>query len=104
MGRRPWLRIRYLSDVLVLVNGPGAGKLLIEAGGKPLWSRRHHGWATTRRYAAEVEARAREARYRVFVVLDYSQPTLLDVDQKSSTALTTSSSAAQLDLGLEGAP
>ncbi len=56
---RPWLRVHVddRNDVSV-ISGPGAGKLVARAGGRPWWSPARRAWMSNRRIADNVLALA----------------------------------------------
>ena len=62
---RPWLRVRAYAPHLYVVNGPGAGRLVIDAGGKVMYSRSMRGYATNEQIATQVLALAEHERRAV---------------------------------------
>lgn len=66
MSRRPWIYVT--TDPLNhsgFVKGWGARELIIELGGKPIWSRRRKSWSTSEGTALDVLAAAEHKGYAV---------------------------------------
>ncbi len=56
---RAWLRVSADPvNAVAYVAGPGAGKLIEQAGGTLMWSARRKAWATSVRIAVDVLAQA----------------------------------------------
>ena len=65
-GTRPWLRV--WTDPLNhsgWVKGWGARELIIQHGGKPIWSRRRRAWSTSEGTALDVLAAAEHEGYAI---------------------------------------